>query len=87
MSEDAYKPRYCAFIDILGFSDLINRLGAGETPFLFLKELLTKIHNPPKLEPGALSYAISDFQVQSISDAVAISTTPTAYGLYKYSTR
>jgi len=81
MAEGRYEERYCAFIDILGFSELIKRLGAGETPFLFLKELLSKIHNPPKPRGGALTYAISDFQVQSISDAVAISTTPNSYGL------
>jgi len=81
MADETYEPRYCAFIDILGFSQLVNRLGAGETPFIFLKNLLSKVHNPPQVQSGLLTYALTEFRVQSISDAVAISTKPTASGL------
>lgn len=76
-----YQQRYCAYIDILGFKELVNRLAAGGTPFEFLKELLSKLHNPWNNLGGMRTDA--DFRVQSMSDAVVISTTPTAWGLVK----
>jgi hypothetical protein len=66
-----YEPRYCAFVDILGFGELIEKLGRGQTPFASLQELLEKIHNPLPTNASALQQ--SDFRAQSISDAVALS--------------
>jgi hypothetical protein len=45
----------------------------------YLRELLSKIHNPPPTNAGAL--ARSDFRAQSISDAVALSAAANAAGL------
>jgi hypothetical protein len=66
-----YIDRYCAFIDILGFRDLVRHLGGVGLQFETLRSLLTKIHSP--VNPATKSWHI-DFRAQSISDAVAIST-------------
>lgn len=77
--ERVYEERYCAFVDILGFQGLIDRLRDGVTNFEALRKLLTKIHNPLQatfyLENG------SAFRAQSISDAVAMSSAVNAAGL------
>ena len=77
--EAEYEERYCAFIDILGFGELIGKLQSGGTPLHILRELLSKIHNSPPTNAGAL--ARSDFRAQSISDAVALSAASNAAGL------
>ena len=71
MADANYETRYCAFVDILGFSELIDKLDRGETPFRSLQALLEKIHNPPPTNAGGMEK--SDFRAQSISDAVALS--------------
>jgi hypothetical protein len=74
-----YEDRYCAYLDILGFQRLIDRLSGGTTPFEALQALLEQIHNPPHSSEGAFKNA--DFRAQSISDAVALSTSLTPEGL------
>jgi hypothetical protein len=74
MSESHYEQRYCAFVDILGFSQLVKEVARGSVEFDFICDLVERMHNPPKLEAGLLTYALTDFRAQSISDAVAIST-------------
>ena len=74
-----YEDRYCAYIDILGFRELIGRLDQGETPLLSLRDLLEKVHNPPPT--NALAIPQTDFRVQSISDAVALSAATNPAGL------
>jgi hypothetical protein len=54
MPEPEYGERYCAFIDILGFSVLIENLDVGSTPLNALRDLLSKVHNPPATQ-GASS--------------------------------
>jgi hypothetical protein len=73
-----YQERYCAFVDILGFRNLISSLPREGRSHQALKTLLTKIHQPPQ---GKINFHASDFRAQSISDAVALSTTTTAEGL------
>jgi hypothetical protein len=73
-----YHERYCAFLDILGFRGLIERLEHGETPFDALKTLLAQVHNPEK---GTDKSFYSEFRAQSLSDAVAISTVVNNVGL------
>jgi hypothetical protein len=73
-----YIDRYCAFIDILGFRDLVRSLGGDNSKFETLRTLLTKIHSPEN--PATKSWHI-DFRAQSISDAVAISTLANDTGL------
>lgn len=79
MPEQGYEERYCAFIDILGFRELIGRLRQGDTPLHALCQLLAKVHAPPATNAGALPQA--DFRAQSISDAVALSAATNAAGL------
>jgi hypothetical protein len=74
-----YEDRYCAYLDILGFQRLIDRLSEGATPFETLQALLEQIHNPPHSANGTFKNA--DFRAQSISDAVALSTSLSSEGL------
>ena len=73
-----YGERYCAFVDILGFRELINRLGKGALSVREMRELLTTIHKPDGL---STQYWPTDFRTQSISDAVAISANVNREGL------
>jgi hypothetical protein len=50
---------------------LISKVQYGGTPLHALRDLLSKVHNPPASNAGAL--ARSDFRALSISDAVALS--------------
>src|SRR5271157_4168875 len=43
---DEYQERYCAFVDILGFQGLVNRLREGRREYHTLKRLLETIHQP-----------------------------------------
>ena len=74
-----YADRYCAFVDILGFRQLIAQLDTGGTSFETLRGLLTRIHGAHS--DAALDISGTDFKAQSISDAVAISTNVSAGGL------
>jgi hypothetical protein len=74
----AYEERYCAFLDIMGFGQMVERLRSGQMPFQTLKDLLSKIYQPEK---GSTISWDTDFRAQSISDAVAISTLVNAVGL------
>jgi hypothetical protein len=74
-----YADRYCAFVDILGFRQLIDQLDTSETSFEALRALLTRIHGAHS--GAALDVNGTDFRAQSISDAVAISTNVSANGL------
>ena len=71
--------RYCAFMDILGFSELVDRLRKGTTEFEQLRDLLRSIHLPPTLQNA--NFRGSDLRTQSISDAICISTSITNAGL------
>jgi hypothetical protein len=74
-----YQDRYCAFVDILGFHQLIEGLDSDVSQFNALRNLLARVHGT---NSGGLSdESDSDFRAQSISDAVAISTVPTPRGL------
>lgn len=77
---DSYQDRYCVYVDILGFGELIDRLSHGDTPLQKLRALLRTIHEPPG-EDFLEDQKDSDFRAQSISDAVCISTTATPMGL------
>jgi hypothetical protein len=82
-----YEQRYCAFIDILGFRELIGKLDRGELSFLTLMEMLDRIHRPARARVGDEMHQFSELRAQSISDAVAISTACTSYGLLLSSAR
>jgi hypothetical protein len=73
-----YRERYCAFLDILGFRELVDELGKDEVNFNFIQAMLNDVHNPPN-DPAIAKRV--DFRTQSISDAVAISTKVNPFGL------
>lgn len=79
MTEPAYEERYCAFVDILGFRELIQRLREGRTDHHRLKRVLSQMHDP--VEGKREEFASSDFRALSISDAVVLSTKTTGVGL------
>jgi hypothetical protein len=80
MTDDLYPERFCAFIDILGFRELVARLGKDSGAVETLRKVLEAVHNP-KIPGVAPSPWDVDYRTQSISDAVAISTRPTPEGL------
>jgi hypothetical protein len=79
MSKDLYEERYCAFVDILDFRTLVHQLQNGETDYKRVRTLLQEIYEPVYGDSGAFKQ--SDIQVQSIPDAVALSTAANPAGL------
>lgn len=75
----AYEERYCAYIDILGFADLMADLRRGKVPYEAIRDVLRRIHKP--YDPKIIDFEHCDFRAQSISDAVALSTKCTMSGL------
>ncbi len=75
-----YHERYCAFVDIIGFRELIAQLGQGTTSFQSLRSILRIIHDPPTMKSKVV-FGESDLRAQSISDAVCISTSRSGDGL------
>ena len=69
---DGYSERLCVYVDILGFKKLLGNLSPPK-----IQRLLTKVHKPIT----ELAFEEDDFRVQSISDAVTMSTAVTAKGL------
>jgi len=79
-AEGPYDERYCAFVDILGFGQLVDRLREGATRFEVIRDLLNIIHAPPEAR-FVKAFTTTDYKAQSISDAVCISALPSAVGL------
>jgi hypothetical protein len=69
---DGYAERFCAYVDILGFRQLLHQLSPPK-----VKELLTRVHDPNT----DLPFDEDEFRVQSISDAVTLSAAVTPRGL------
>lgn len=89
-----YEIRYCAFVDILGFTELSSALDRGTTTYEHVRDLLRKVHatalKPPAdwLQPTNRSSQKrqesskgSDLKTQSISDALCLSAAATWEGL------
>lgn len=76
-----YEQRYCAFIDILGFRELIQKINHGELSTLTLRTMLELVHRPSRLRVQDAMLKASELHAQSISDAVAISVSCTSVGL------
>lgn len=73
-----YEDRYCAYIDILGFRDLIQDLEKQEMSVDQVYRVLSAVHaqkTPARQEEA-------DLRHQSISDAVALSAAQNAAGLH-----
>jgi hypothetical protein len=76
---NTYEQRYCAYIDILGFADLMAELRGGKVPYEAIRDVLKRMHNP--YDPKIIDVEHCDFRAQSISDAVALSTQCSIPGL------
>jgi len=74
-----YEERYCAYVDVLGFRELIAALGDGSIQFEAIRDLLQRVHKPH--DEQFVGYGDTDFRAQSISDAVALSTKKNDVGL------
>lgn len=74
-----YEERYCAFIDILGFSALISSIGKDRTSYETIRDLLQQVYRPLKKDSNL--FRGSDFRAQSISDALAMSAARNEQGL------
>ncbi len=81
MADDRYEERYCAYVDILGFTQLIADLSKDPSKFIDIQQVLQKVHQPERVELSPPSRDRADFQAQSISDAVAISAHCNAIGI------
>lgn len=76
----AYEERYCAFVDILGFKELVASLVNEPRKVVSLKETLSYVHvQHPKEKPFFL---VADLRTQSVSDALVISSALNASGLF-----
>jgi hypothetical protein len=78
MSDD-YPVRFVAFIDILGFRELIATLDRDPSLLGSVRDLLSEVHQPP--EKLGNIFSGSDFRSATISDAVALSAANTPTGL------
>jgi hypothetical protein len=76
-----YENRYCAYIDILGFTGLVGEIETNPDKFAEIQRILRKVHEPERIQLSAPSEQRTDFKVQSISDAVALSTRCTQVAL------
>jgi hypothetical protein len=79
MEANNYPVRYCAFVDVLGFRELLRRLNASRTAVNEIRTLLATVHNPPG--PASKMFKGSDFRAQSISDAVVLSAENSLAGI------
>jgi hypothetical protein len=82
LANETYQDRYCAFVDVLGFKELISDLDKGRIRFEQIREVLRFAHEPHRdpFSPG-FGFHGADIRHQSISDAVCISALPSAAGL------
>jgi hypothetical protein len=74
-----YKERYVAFVDILGFADIVRKIeyDTSDKRYDALVKILTEIgsYNEPTINES------DDFQFQSFSDSIVMSTASTLTGL------
>jgi hypothetical protein len=79
MGQPRYEERYCAFADILGFSQLVASLQSGSGRFIMVRDLLKAVQSPTDITLNQIQS--TDFRAQSISDGIALSTNVTPEGL------
>jgi hypothetical protein len=71
-----YQERYCAFVDILGFRNIVTD---PKVNFETIRTLLEQLHSPRT--SMIVGKEPIDFHAQSISDAIALSTALNVSGL------
>jgi len=74
-----YADRYVAFVDILGFRELVKEIERGKLPPEYVRDVLAVVHEDETYSREAWKYA--DFRAISVSDAVALSCAPDPGGL------
>jgi hypothetical protein len=75
----AYEDRYLTFIDILGFREMVARMGRAPK---FYNEVLSHLSAMRKTLPPRNVKAATDLRVQSFSDSIVLSSRPTPDGLW-----
>jgi len=80
-SASAYEERYCAFVDILGFSELVAEIKSGRSSADSVRDLLRVVHDHED-KTYVKYFDGNDFRATSISDAVCLSAKPTPAGLF-----
>jgi hypothetical protein len=63
--------RYCVFVDILGFRQLVDGLANVSIPYETLRGVLSQIHAPASMQDDSEE---SDLRAQCMSDAICVST-------------
>lgn len=77
MADINYTERYCAFIDILGFRNLVDALEREKVAPTEIFRVLSAVH----VRKQAIRQQEADLRSQSISDGVALSAAMNAAGL------
>lgn len=80
VNDIAYGVRYCAFIDILGFSEMIGRLRSNVIQPVVLRDLLHTVHQTP-LAKYVYAAEESGLRAQSMSDSLCLSAEASPAGL------
>jgi hypothetical protein len=75
-----YSERYVAFADILGFSEIVMKT-AKDTNTVRFDNLVSVLEGIGALEGERPNLAYTDFQYQTFSDSIVISTVSTPTGL------
>jgi hypothetical protein len=75
----AYEERYVAFIDILGFREMVARMGRAPR---FYDDMLLNLSAMRRTLPPREDKALTDLRVQTFSDSIVLSTGPTPDGLW-----
>lgn len=74
-----YEDRYFAFVDVLGFSNLVKQSAKGTIPVETIRNILALVHQGSPGD-GTIIFG-SDLKHQSVSDAIAISSAMNSNGL------
>jgi hypothetical protein len=75
----AYSDRYVAFIDILGFSGIVAKVGRAPK---FYEDLLSDLRELRRTLPPRQEKVVTDLRVQTFSDSIVLSTDVTPDGLW-----
>jgi hypothetical protein len=75
----AYEDRYVAFIDILGFREMVARMTRAPK---FYGDMLENLRAMRRTLPPREEKVATDLRVQTFSDSIVLSTGPTPDGLW-----
>ena len=80
---ETYEERYCAFVDILGFTELVGAVERGALGFSEVRDLLSIVRSIEEDRGFAprIGFHAANLRYQSISDAICLSAANRAAGL------